>query len=378
MLKIGIYGGSFDPVHNDHISICKKFHKDFGLDFVLVIPAKVSPFKNGTGASEISRLEMLKIACENSPELIPCDIELSLEGKSYTYRTVSLLREKYPDAKFYLLMGADSFGGFLNWSNPEKIVSECEIVVAGRNGENITQYESDFEKRFNKKITYFNLNTSLSSSYVKELLKLGLDCREFLPKGVNEYIVNNNLYKGDKYYCYLQKCLKPERLKHVAGVAYLSEKYAKKIGENADKAHIAGLLHDVAKYMNEKDFPQFSYPKEITGNVPKRIVHQFLGAHVAKCELGICDEQVLNAIRWHTTGRINMSGIEKIVFLADFLEPSRNYGEVDFLRKEVDKNFENGFKLTLKRLLVYLENSGQTVHELTRLACEYYNSNDKK
>lgn len=374
MLKIGIYGGSFDPVHNDHILICEKFCETFALDFTLIIPAKLSPFKNSTGASGSDRLKMLEIACDGKSKVKPCGIELELEGKSYTYRTIELLRQKYPNAKFYLLMGADNFSGFLNWAHPEKIVNECEIVVAGRYGEGILDAKKSFENAFEKKVHFFDLNTSLASSYIRELIKLGVSCKGVVHCGVEDYFVSRSLYKGDKFYEYLKQNLKPERLRHTAGVAYLAEKYAKKIGESADKARIAGLLHDVAKYMHVEDFKGFSFPSEINGeNVPPQIVHQFLGAYVAENVLGVTDENVLNAIRWHTTGRINMSMLEKIVFLADLLEPSRGYEEVEFLRKKVDEDFESGFRLTLTRLVCHLEKSGQPVYHLTLDANQYYN-----
>lgn len=376
MQKIGIYGGSFDPVHRDHVAICEKFYKDFDLDFVLVIPAKLSPFKSSTSASPERRLKMLEIACANNPKLIPCDIELKLDGVSYSYKTVQLLREKYPDACFYFLMGGDSFCEFHTWTNPQVIASECEIVVANRVGENIENAKRNFELLFNKQAHFFDLQTDLAGSYIRELLKLDVNCSEFLPNGVYEYIKTNNVYIGDKYYEFLKSRLNEQRLKHVGGVAYLAEKYAKKIGESADKAHIAGLLHDVAKNMQISEYPDFAFPNTIVDEVPRQVVHQFLGAYVAEKVLGISDLEVLDAIRWHTTGRPNMSKLEKIVFIADLLEPSRNYAEVDLLRRACEKDFESGFLLTLKHLLIYLKNSGQDICKLTALAYDYYKISD--
>ena len=373
MLKIGVYGGSFDPVHKDHIAICECFLNALSLDEVLVVPTKLSPFKNSSGASGEHRLNMLKIACENNKKLKPCSIELELEGKSYTYRTMQILRERYPTAKIYFLMGADSLKSFPNWLNPDKIVELCEIVVAGRSGENMQSAISAFEMNFNKKPILLDVSGSIASSYVRELLKLNLNCEEYLPSGVFEYIKQNSLYSGDGFCEYLKKALKPERLKHVAGVAYLSVRYAKKIGESADKAHIAGLLHDVAKYKNYKDYPEFTFLDGFDEKAYPQIIHQFLGAHVAEKELGVADNEVLDAIKWHTTGRANMSNLQKIVFVADLLEPSRNYEEVDFLRGECEKDFESGFRLCVKRLIAHLERSGQKVHDYTLQANKFYN-----
>ena len=373
MLKIGVYGGSFDPVHKDHIAICECFANALSLDEVLVVPTKLSPFKSSSGASGIHRLNMLKIACKNNKKLKPCSIELELEGKSYTYRTIQVLRERYPTAKMYFLLGADSLRSFPNWLNPDKIVEQCEIVVAGRLGEDMQGAINAFEERFNKKPIALEVLGSIASSYVRELLNLDVNCDKYLPSGVYEYIKQNSLYCGDRFCEYLKNNLKTERLKHVGGVAYLSAYYTKKIGESADKAHIAGLLHDVAKYKNYKNYPEFCFLDGFDEKAYPQIIHQFLGAHVAEKELGITDEEVLDAIRWHTTGCANMTNLQKIVFVADLLEPSRNYEEVDFLRGECEKDFERGFRLCVKRLIAYLERSGQAVHHYTLQANKFYN-----
>ncbi|MBP5177395.1 MAG: bis(5'-nucleosyl)-tetraphosphatase (symmetrical) YqeK, partial [Clostridia bacterium] len=143
--------------------------------------------------------------------------------------------------------------------------------------------------------------------------------------------------------------------------------YAKRQKADESAAFTAAMLHDAAKYLDEKDFGYF-----IPTDVPEPVKHQFLGAYIAQSVLDVGDKDVINAIRYHTTGRPAMSTLEKIIFLADLLEQGRTFPEVDELRKAVDDDFERGFKLCVSRLYDYLSASGQPVYYLTKQAKDYY------
>ncbi len=369
-MKIGIYGGSFDPVHNDHLSICIKLKNELALDKMIVIPTYQSPFKNGHFTAGEHRKNMLELAFKDYSFIEVSDFELKREGISYTYLTVEYLKTLYPNDELYLLIGYDSLKGFLNWKRVDYLLKNVTLVVADRGG-------CDFEKELNlfkencgyTFIPIQNKGTA-SSTYVREQLKLGIYSQEFLPVSVCDYIKNNALYTADEVYLKVQKRLKPSRLFHTAGVVSTAVSYAKKIGESIDNARIASLLHDIAKYEESQSYPEC----EIPFDAPESVKHQYLGAYVAKNEFAVDDENVLNAIRYHTTGRPGMSNLEKIVFTADLLEPSRNYEEVDYLRAEVEKDFEQGFRLCVKRLIEYLKRSASDIFYLTTLTNEYYNS----
>ncbi|MBE5765445.1 MAG: nicotinate (nicotinamide) nucleotide adenylyltransferase [Clostridiales bacterium] len=369
-MKIGIYGGSFDPVHNDHLSICLKFKNLLALDKVIVFPAYQSPFKSGHFTAGEHRKNMLEIAFKEYPFIEVSDFELKSEGKSYTYLTVEHLKESYSNNELYLLIGYDSLKGFLNWKRVDYLLASVTLVVADRGG-------CDFEeelRRFKKACGYTFIpmqnEGTVSSTYVREQLKLGICSQEFLPISVCDYIKSNSLYMADELYLKVQKRLKPSRLFHTAGVVATAVSYAKRLGENADNARIAALLHDIAKYEAATNYPEC----EIPVGAPESVKHQYIGAYIANKEFGIDNQDVLNAIRYHTTGRPDMSTLEKIVFIADLLEPSRRYGEVDYLRAEVERDFENGFKLCVKRLIEYLKISASDIFYLTTLTNEYYNS----
>lgn len=369
-MRIGIFGGSFDPVHNDHVAICEKFYKNLKLDKVLVVPAGQSPFKSGYFANAEQRKKMLELAFCDMPFVEISDYEINLEGKSYTYNTVNYFKSQYPNDQLFLLIGLDSFACFLSWKNPEQILKNCDLAVIYREGFDFEKEEQNFFKVTKKSISKLFHNGKASSTYIREQLKLGIYNFDFLSPKVCSFIKENNLYMGDELYLEVIKKVKNQkRLFHIAGVIATAIGYAKKLGESVDNARIASLLHDVAKYLNPLDYPNCIIPP----NAPNSVKHQFLGAYLAREELGVQDENVLNAICYHTTGRPNMSTLEKIVFLADLLEPSRDYEEVDYLRNLVNQDFEMGFKKCLERLVVHLENNGQDMFDLTLKANNYYN-----
>lgn len=370
MTKIGIFGGSFDPVHKDHINICERFTRELGLDFTLIVPAACSPFKDGSGASGEHRFKMLQIATRTNQKLIPDRIEIDAEGKSYTCITAEKLAKRYPDAKLYLLMGTDSLLSFHKWKNPEDILRNCTPVVAGRKGENTAMAVKNFNKRYGFSPIIVHTDGDISSSAVREYLYLGLDASRFLPDGVMRYITENGLYKPDKYHEFMRTHSREQRLVHTVGVITTALKYARRTGADEKKTALAALLHDSAKYENVADYPGFSLPYD----VPDSVVHQFLGAYVAEKTLGITDEEILGAIRWHTTGKPDMTLLEKIIYTADLLEPGRRFPGVDRLRAAVERDFDDGFKLCVSELNAFLKSSGKPLCDLSMQADEYYNA----
>ena len=131
MMKVGIYGGTFNPVHTGHIHAAKQAAEILGLDKLILIPDRIAPHKeipSGSPTPE-QRLEMLRLAVAGETGIEVSDIELKREGKSYTYLTVEALSEEYPGAELYLLMGTDMFLTFHTWKNPERITAKATLAV---------------------------------------------------------------------------------------------------------------------------------------------------------------------------------------------------------------------------------------------------------
>ena len=372
-MKIGIYGGSFDPPHIEHINLCVNAVKSLNLDRLFIVPAKIPPHKKVQPISGEYRLEMVKLALSNVdvPQITVSDFELNSAGKSYTYLTIEHFKSLYKDAQIYFLMGTDMLENFPTWKEPKAILNMAKLYVFGRDGESMERAKQVFLNAFSDRLNslvFANFSGKMvSSTHVRHMLTLGLDAKEFLYQNVIDYIKSNNLYFCEKAE-FVKKSLSISRLTHTLGVMDLAKAYAKKLGEDENKAVLAAMLHDVAKYMDKNDFPSFTLPLD----VPKPVIHQYLGAYVAEHVLGVTDTDVLNAIRYHTTGRSNMSRLEKIVFTADLLEVGRTYDEAPILREAVDKDFDAGFSLSVKRLLNYLTKQGQPIYYLTKECYNYY------
>lgn len=371
-MKIGIYGGSFDPPHVEHINIAKNAVKELCLDKLFVLPAFMPPHKPYAAPVDGEhRLNMLNLAFSDCKNIEVCDYELNNGGKSYTYLTVEYFANLYKEAEIFFLVGTDMLENFPSWKNPRKILDKAKLFVVGRCGDDMDNAKDTFYKAFKSfdRLVFSNYKgKNLSSTDLRNRLSLGLDVNGKIEERVLSYILKNNLYLGGKEAEFVRKNLPISRLTHTLGVMNLAKTYAKRLGQNENKALLAAMLHDVAKYLDPKDYKDFK--PEV--NLPKPVVHQFLGAYVAENILGVKDDDVLNAIRYHTTGRENMSVLEKIVFTADLLEAGRTYPEVELLRNAVNEDFEQGFKLCVKILMAFLNSSKDEVYYLTAKCYDYY------
>ena len=374
MQKIGIFGGTFNPPHKEHINIAKKVVKELDLDFLIVVPTFISPHKIGKDvASKKARLDMLNLAFCNEKNIIVSDFELNNEGVSYSYITVNYFSDKYKDSKLYFLMGSDMLENFPTWKNPEIIASKVEVVLIERPFENVDTKKiiATYEKLYNKKVIVTKYKgEKVSSTEIRLKAKLNLPINFDTSEEIANYVTKNDVYKKDKYFSLVCEKLTENRRKHTYGVILTAEKLAKQVGADESKCTLSALLHDIAKYENVEDY-NFTIPK----NTPSAVAHQFLGEHICKTILDITDDEILNAVKYHTTGRENMSIVEKIVFVSDLIEENRTFEGVEELRKQVFIDFEKGFKLCIKELYKHLKNSQNDIYYLTKEAYDFYVKN---
>ena len=374
-MKIVLYGGTFDPVHEEHVKLVRGALKELAPDKLIVLPSFVPPHKADATVCWEHRFNMAKLAFSFDERVEVSDYEILRGGNSYTYLTVEHFRELYPDDELFFLIGGDSFFSFDTWRHPEIIAEKAGIVVVSRGEftEKLITCNAAFEKKYGYKAKILSFTgDGTTSTYIRYCLMLGC-AAENVPEKVLEYIKEHELYKGDEKFEYVKQRLKEKRRYHTAGVIECALNINGQVGLDRDKVITAALLHDVAKYTSLQEFPEFTVPEDM----PASVVHAFLGEYIARTVLGITDEDVLSAIKYHTTGRPNMSSLEKVIYTADLLERNRNYFGVNKLRKAVEEDFEKGFRECIVQGYKHLKQSLQAggVYYLTELACEYYENN---
>lgn len=199
-MKIGIFGGTFNPIHKGHIMLAEYCMKSVGLDRVIMIPTAVPPHKISNDlASENDRLNMCRLACENKKNFSVSDIEIKRQGKSYTYETLTQLKEVYPDDCLYTIMGADMFLTLDRWKNPEIIFEKSSIITIPRDDENEIElekfYKSVLKPMGADAVILPNPVMSVSSTFIRENLGKFDLISNMLDKSVYDYIIKNNLYR---------------------------------------------------------------------------------------------------------------------------------------------------------------------------------------
>ena len=202
MRKVGIMGGTFDPIHIGHLIIAEKAREQFHLDEVLFMPSGTPYMKNIDEVLPGSiRTEMTSLAIEENPLFSISTIEIEKEGSTYTYETLETLRDKNPNTEYYFILGADSLFAIEHWKNPEKIFAGCHVLAAVRNDKNAEEMEAQaayLKEKFNADISMIKTgHIEISSSIIRELVKDGHSIRYLVPDAVYDYIIKNKLYKTD-------------------------------------------------------------------------------------------------------------------------------------------------------------------------------------
>ena len=373
-MKIGIYGGTFNPPHLGHMAAAKAAVAALKLDKLLLIPAAIPPHKalpSDTPAPE-HRLAMVEKWADGMGAGVEVSaLELEREGKSYTSDTLRAIRQTYPDAELWLLMGTDMFLTLHLWHEPEVILSLAGICAFGRteqDGEALFAPQREhLQKNFDAKITTITLPglVDISSTQLRELLARERG-REYLLPSVYGYILMNRLY--GTYPCLkhlelpeLRACsyslIRHKRVAHVIGVEEAAVKLAKFWGADPELARHAGILHDCTKYLELA--PQLhlcaKYGIELDALEQKavKLLHSKTGACMARYVFGEPDE-VYEAIFWHTTGKADMTTLEKVLYIADYMEPNRDFDGVERLRHlaytDLDKAMLLGVEMTIQEM----------------------------
>ena len=390
MKKIGILGGTFNPIHKGHLALGQAAMEQYDLEEVWLMPSKLPPHKSHFAMlSEEHRLAMTALAAKENEKFRVSDFELKREGLTYTADTLELLTKQYPDVKLYFIVGGDSLIKFKSWRRPERILELAVLLGAGRAGyeaEAVNEAAEGLRRQFPKAEvgTVVLADHPISSNEIRTAFYTGEKERikAFLPETVWEYLITNRLYDKVTFAELdeeMQSILPRKRYLHSVAVAHLAAAYAVALGYSPERALIAGILHDCAKAYSDEQLVADCDKYEISvTDVERRngfLLHGKLGAFYARTKYFITDEEILSAISYHTTGRPGMTDLEKVVFLADYLEPFRTQPtepELNEIRRIAFEDIDKAVYLALKNTLRYLESRGQETDMTTAETFEEY------
>lgn len=198
--RIGIMGGTFDPVHNAHLALARQAYEQFSLDEIWMLPNGNPPHKRDTRQADMEcRMQMLRLAIRDIPYLKLCDVEKSGQEYHYTYETLRQLNRQYPDTQFYFIMGADSLFDFDGWREPGIISKECILLAAVRDHcsrARIQEKIRDLEARYGTVVHMLDTpNMDVASEDIREALAEQREITHLVPAAVAEYIRRQKLYR---------------------------------------------------------------------------------------------------------------------------------------------------------------------------------------
>ena len=356
-----IFGGAFNPVHNEHINMVKHLLTLEDVEKVILLPSVNPPHKECPTSFE-QRLDMLRLVTKDLDRVEISDFERDGDGKRYTCEVLPKLKKIYGDIAF--VIGGDSLEDLHKWKNPQEVIKICPIFVFTRGMSEKFLASLEYWKKQGGDIRVCDYSPSdISSTVIRYNAELGI--YRNLDVRVAEYIKDNCLYSKYKNLIDKLKSNIPfNTFEHCLRTAsYAIElNYSLNLGLDYDKVLLAGVLHDCAKALCHTIHDTSEVPSDC---VSTPVEHQFLGAVVAQKEYGIDDEDILSAIRFHTTGKRDMSDLQKLIFSSDMLEIGRNYAEVEDLRKTMQKSLDDGYKACSLAQYEFLLQKGGDIYPLT-------------
>ena len=383
MARIGIYGGSFNPPHLGHMLAARNARRMLALDEILLIPAAIPPHKavaDGSPDGE-TRFALTSLAAAGEAGMRVSRIELERPGPSYTVDTLRQLRACYAQDELYLLMGTDMFLSFFQWREPETIARLATPVCMARvhadeaMSRQLAAQKSAIEAAFGvTPVVLENDCLEISSTEVRRLLFFGI-ADGYLHPDVLEKIKRDGLYGlGGNYrdlpFEELRRVSlalhKQARRAHAQGVSDTAVLLAEKYGAAPADAARAGILHDITKALTPEQqralVDHWQLPVSPFEYAQAKLLHAKTGAAAAERIFGE-DDAVVSAIRYHTTGRANMTVLEKIIYIADYMEPNRAFPGVERLREAVWRDLDAGVLLGIDMTLEQLAQKAQPACE---------------
>ncbi len=359
------FGGTFNPPHNGHVRLAKAAADELKLDKLLVIPSCIPPHKIAAKLADgQERLEMCRLAFGGDPRLEVSPMELERGSRSYTVETLRELKALYPDSELYFIVGSDMLESFDKWYLWQEILSLSVLCAASRE----EGYSPDLS-RFGKLAERIKIITldplEVSSTQIRN--SAGEVSSELLDPKVAAYIREHGLYDDglNRYRELLRGKLNPRRLFHSECVSECAGVLAERYGASVEKARLAGLLHDVMK--NAPANEQLELMPDITPLelLNTKVWHQISGEAFLRQNGIVTDEEILGAVRWHTTGKAGMTLLEKIIYVADFISSDRDYNDVEVVRRLAYISLEHAILYTSRYTVNKMVSQDLLLHPAT-------------
>lgn len=380
-MRIGIFGGTFDPVHTGHIETARSVFSELGLDKLFMVVAADPPHKHDPNRTPANiRLRMLENALEGEKGIIPSDVELKRAGKSYTVDTLNHFKRQCRGAELFFIVGGDMLENFRFWRDPEGIMKAATLVAVTRPdaSRDMRAIADETESLFNGTVILSEFTgPDISSTEIRRLIFEAKPIEGLCHPAVERFIYTGALYMPPEISAIRQKLykrLRRKRLDHTMMTVREAIRLAAHHGADTQKARLAAILHDCIKLPN-KELLEYCEQNGIPISEEERknpyLIHARLGAELAETEFGVTDEEVLSAIRCHTLGRVGMSLLDKIIYVADKIEPSREYEGVDEMREEAYRNIDRAMLLVMKHSADYTAACGRQVNPSTKAVMDW-------
>lgn len=352
-MKIGIYGGTYNPPHIGHFKAAQGAVVGLGLDKLILIPTASPPHKgmDAMTPSITHRLAMTERMADCLGAVVEVStLELDRGGASYTVDTLLTLKEMYPQDELWLLLGSDMFLTLEGWREPEQLMALAHLATFSRQGgedwQALATHREKLEKGYGAVVEILSLpeGVEVSSTQLRGELAQGGGADKLLPS-VYGYLLMEGLYGLDvdlkNLTCdQLRACcdsmIKAKRVPHMRGTEGEAVKLAQRWGCDTTLARKAAILHDCTKYWSHEDHLALCDSHGMALDDLERegvkLLHAKSGALVAREVFGM-PEEVVEAICWHTTAKGNMTILEQIIYLADYMEPCRTFDGVEEMRR---------------------------------------------
>lgn len=395
--RLAIMGGTFDPIHMGHLVTAEEVRHEFNVDEVLFVPTGHPPHKSNINMTTCEhRYLMTVLATAANPYFKVSRIEIEREGVTYTIDTIKELKRIYGnEVQLYFITGADAVHKILSWKESAELLKICDFVAVtrpGYNKEELIEQVEELKIQYKTNIHFLEVPAlAISSSDIRRRLHEMKPIKYLVPQEVENYIKKHELYnyqirltdkEKEEMYDYVASRLSPKRYAHTRGVVEMALEYAKLNGLDYNETFIAALFHDIAKELSKEQSIELCNQYHIELDEYEKshlyLAHGKIGAVILQRDWGISKPSILNAIKYHTLGRLNMTDLEKVIYLADMTEEGRSsYKGKEEIKRLAQYNLDRAMYKALISSYNYVTNIlKQEVHPIINELIAYYKQFD--